>query len=97
MNHLLLLAALVGATLIVVRGTIFSRVRAIWPALLACSQCVGFWVGVAGSHLRDGSLVSLSRGWWIDAIVMGCAVSVISMATDIVLLKIADGPAEEKS
>ena len=49
MNAVILLAALIGATLIIVRSTVMRRVRAIWPALLGCSQCTGTWIGaVAG-------------------------------------------------
>lgn len=91
MRDFLLLSALIGATLIVVRGTIFRRMRAVWPAFLACSQCVGFWVGVGAGAT---SIVSLGYGRWFDTALMGCAVSALAMVTDIVLLKIADGPAE---
>lgn len=74
--------ALVGLTLILVRGTIFERVRQLWPALLTCSRCVGFWVGTLAGAAR---IVSLGHGQAIDAILVGCAVSVLSISADIVL------------
>jgi hypothetical protein len=93
-NQAVLLAALIGATLIVVRGTILSRLRKVWPQFFECSQCVGFWIGaLAGGTSIVGSF---ERGWWFDALALGCAVSVVSMGTDIVLLKLADGPGEEQ-
>ena len=89
MREFLLLQSLIGATLIVVRGTLFRRVRAVWPAMLGCSQCFGFWIGAAGA-----SIVSLGYGRWCDMAILGCAVSLLAMATDIVLMRLADGPAE---
>ena len=32
------------------RGSLFSRARQLWPALLDCPLCSGFWIGVLG-HL----------------------------------------------
>ena len=43
--------ALVGLTLIIVRGTIFRPIRRIWPALLGCAQCSGAWVGMAAGSV----------------------------------------------
>jgi hypothetical protein len=93
MNAILLLSALIGATLIVVRGTILRRVRTVWPALLGCSQCTGFWVGaVAGVS----GIVSVGRGRTIDAIVVGSATSFLSLMADAILLKLLGDPGEEK-
>jgi hypothetical protein len=93
-NTLLLLCALIGATLIIVRGTILARVRRLWPALLECSQCTGTWVGaVAGAT----GIVSIGRGRLIDAIVVGAATSFLSLVTDAVLLKLLGDPSVEKS
>lgn len=83
MSGLLLVSALVGATLIVVRGTIFAPVRRLWPALLGCSQCTGAWVGIAAGA---SGLVSVGRGHLVDAIVVGSATSFLSMAAEAVLL-----------
>ena len=83
------LIALVGSTLLVVRGTIFARVRVLWPALLGCSQCAGFWVGAAGGI---AGLVSVGRGRALDAVVVGAATSVLSTVVDAVLLKLLGDP-----
>jgi len=94
MNDVLLLSALIGATLIVVRGTIMRRVRAVWPALLGCSQCSGFWVGViAGAS----GIVSVGRGRVVDAIVVGAATSFLALVADAILLKLLGDPSEEKA
>ena len=93
MNAILLLSALVGATLIVVRGTILRRIRAVWPALLECSQCTGTWVGIVAGAT---GIVSVGRGHVIDAIVVGAATSFLAMAADAVLLKLLGDPSEEK-
>lgn len=85
----LIALALVGATLIVVRGTLFRRVRLLWPALLRCSQCTGFWVGlVAGA----GGLATTGHGRIIDAAVVGCATSFLSIAADAVLIHFLGDP-----
>jgi hypothetical protein len=87
----LTLTALIGATLIIVRGTIFTGLRKFWPPLLECSQCTGMWVGFAAGA---SSLVPLGRGLFLDGFVLGCAVSVLAMLTDAVLLKLLGDPAE---
>jgi hypothetical protein len=91
-NELLLLSALIGATLIVVRGTIMRRIRAVWPALLRCGQCTGFWVGaVAGGS----GIVSVGQGRAIDAIVVGSATSFLAMVGDGILIKLLGDPGDE--
>ncbi len=93
MNAVLLLSALIGATLIIVRGTILRRVRAVWPALFECSQCTGMWVGiVAGAS----GIVSVGQGRVVDAVVVGAATSFLAMVADAVLLKLLGDPSEEK-
>jgi hypothetical protein len=80
---------MVGATLIVVRGTIFRPLQQLWPALFTCSQCTGAWVGLlAGAS----GLVSVGRGAVIDAVVAGAANSFFAMAADAVLLKMLGHP-----
>jgi hypothetical protein len=59
-------AGLVGATVILTRGSIFARVRALWPALLACPLCAGFWIGLGGAMLL--------RERAVDTLLAGCAV-----------------------
>ncbi len=92
MNELLLICALIGATLIVVRGTICRPVQRLWPALLQCSQCTGAWVGIAAGA---SGLVSVGRGRVLDAAVVGAATSFLSMAADAILLKLLGDPDEK--
>jgi hypothetical protein len=91
LTGLLSVAALVGATLIVVRGTIFRPVRKLWPALLHCSQCTGFWVGVAAGGL---GLAPFGRGPIVDAIVVGCATSFLAQLADAVFIQLLGEPLE---
>ena len=93
MNVILLLSALVGATLIVVRGTICRPIRKIWPALLECSQCTGTWVGALAGVT---GIVSVGRGPLVDAIVVGAATSFLALVADAILLKLLGDPSEEK-
>jgi hypothetical protein len=93
MNTILLLSALIGATLILVRSTILKRVRAVWPALLECSQCTGTWVGIAAGV---SGIVSVEQGRVVDAIVVGAATSFLALMADAVLLKLLGDPSEEK-
>jgi hypothetical protein len=83
--------ALVGLTLLLVRGTIFRPVQRAWPALFQCSQCVGMWVGMAAGA---GGVASMDRSRVIDAIAVGAATSVLSLAADAVLLKLLGDPEE---
>lgn len=85
MTGFLLVCALVGATLIVVRGTIFRRLRLIYPPLLRCSQCTGFWVGAAAG-LRQ--VVSLGQGRLLDAFLVGCATSILAFIVDGVMINL---------
>jgi len=93
MNSILLLSALIGATLIVVRGTIFRPIQKLWSALFGCSQCTGTWVGiVAGAS----GIVSVGQGRVIDAVVVGAATSFLAMVADAILLKLLGDPSEEE-
>lgn len=92
MSAFLTICALVGATLIVVRGTICRPVRQLWPALLQCSQCTGTWVGVAAGAT---GIVSIGRGRVIDAAVVGAATSFLAMAADAILLKLLGDPEDK--
>lgn len=89
MTDLLHVAALVGATLIVVRGTIFRPVRAIWPALLKCSQCTGAWVGVVAGA---AGIVSAGHGRIVDAVVVGAATSFLAQAADAMFIHLLGDP-----
>jgi hypothetical protein len=94
MNNFLLICALVGMTLIIVRGTIFKPVQRLWPALFQCSQCVGTWTGVAAGA---GGLVTIGHGRVLDAFVVGAATSFLSMLADAVLLTLLGDPSEHGS
>jgi len=87
-----LLLALVGTTLIVVRSTVFRPIRRIWPALLECSQCAGTWVGAAAGA---SGVVSVGRGHIMDAAIVGAATSFLSLLADAVLLKLLGDPTEK--
>jgi hypothetical protein len=90
MNELLLLLALVGTTLIVVRGTIFSALQRLSP-FFACSMCFGFWVGAAGGA---SGVVTTGHGRVLDAYAVGAATSFLSLLADAVLLKLLGDPNE---
>ena len=88
---ILLFLALVGATLIIVRSTLFAPVRRLWPALLECSQCTGTWVGgVAGAS----GLVSTGRGAVLDTLIVGASTSFLSLLADAILLRLLGDPHE---
>ena len=87
MNGFLLISALVGATLLMVRGTVFAPMRRLWPALLECAQCSGFWVGVAAS-----SVVTTGHGRVLGALIVGAATSFLSLLVDAVLLRLLGDP-----
>lgn len=92
MNEFLLVFALIGATLIISRGTIFRPLRSLWPTFLECPQCVGMWVGVVAGA---SSVVSLGYGKALDAFVVGCATSFLSMFANALLIKLLEDPSEE--
>ena len=85
MTETLLTLALIGATLIVTRSTIFRPLQKLWPLFFRCPQCIGFWVGVAaGGFQRRLS----GNGKPLDAFVVGCATSLLSMFTNALLIVI---------
>ncbi len=79
--------ALVGLTLVLVRGTIFTPLQRL--PLFRCSQCVGMWVGLAAG---GAGISTMNRGCFLDALLVGGAVSVLSLGTDAVLLKLLGDP-----
>lgn len=92
--------ALVGATIIITRGTIFSRVQKFWPHFFTCSLCVGFWIGaVSMLALRHGSGASAGHSltWWAiaDFFLDGATVALLSLASDAVLLKLLGDPEQK--
>jgi hypothetical protein len=86
-TQLLLISALIGTTLIVSSGTIFSFLRKLWPSFLGCSQCVGLWVGAA---FGVSGLVTTGYGLVADVIVVGSATSFLSLLANKILLKLDD-------
>ena len=89
MNGLLLVSALIGATLLIVRSAIFAPVRRLWPALFGCAQCAGFWVGVTAGA---SGVVSTGHGRALDAAIVGVATSFLSLLADAVLLRLLGDP-----
>jgi hypothetical protein len=83
--------ALIGLTLLIVRGTIFRPVRRLWPALFGCSQCTGTWVGMAAGAI---GVVSTSHGRILDTVIVGAATSFLSLLADAVLLNLLGHPEE---
>ena len=88
----LLLLALVGATLLVVRSTIFRPIQRLWPALFQCAQCSGVWIGAAAGV---SGLVSTGHGRVLDALIVGAATSFLSLLADAVLLSMLGHPSEK--
>ncbi len=86
--------ALIGLTLILVRGTIFAPLQRLWPSLFQCSQCTGAWVGIAAGA---SGIVQNGHGRALDAIIAGAATSFLSLLSDAVLLKLLGDPSEGKS
>ena len=85
MSNLWFLFALVGATLLVVTSTVTRPIRRLFPSLLRCSQCTGFWIGALAGGF---GLVSIGRGLVLDALVVGSAISFLAQLADGVLLNL---------
>ena len=85
---ILSLLAYVGATLILVRGTIFERLQRTF-ALFRCAQCTGFWVGVLGGATQ---IVPVGHGPFVDAIFVGATVSFLSTLADALLVALLGEP-----
>ena len=88
----LALLAVVGMTLIVVRGVILQPVRRIWPTLFGCSQCVGWWVGVG---FGTSGVAATGYGIAADVLIIGSSGSFLSLLADAVLLRLLGDPNEE--
>jgi hypothetical protein len=87
--------ALVGVTLIIVRGhgAAFVAFRKLWPSLLECTQCTGAWVGIAAGA---SGVAAMGHGRPLDALLVGGAVSVLTLLTDAVLVKLLGDPHDEE-
>jgi hypothetical protein len=92
--------ALVGATIIITRGVIFSRVQKL-SHFFTCSLCVGFWVGAVSMFaLRhgQGSASGHPFVWlWVvpDFFLDGATVALLSLAADAVLLRLLGDPSDK--
>ena len=91
MSSFLLICALVGATLIVARSTLFKPLQRLYPPLFHCCQCAGFWVGFAAGA---SGVVSVGRGPAIDGVTVGAATSFLSQVADGVLCQLLGDPEE---
>jgi hypothetical protein len=85
MGSFLLVFALIGATLIIVRSTLLKPVRQLWPTLLECSMCVGVWVGAAAGA---SGVAAVGHGRALDALIGGSATSILALLADAVLVKL---------
>jgi hypothetical protein len=82
------LIGLVGVTLILVRGSIFARLRRSVP-ILGCAQCLGFWMGAVPSAY--GRFGGPWTGWrnaidilW-NATIAGGVISLLSSLAEAIL------------
>lgn len=89
---ILTLIGLIGATLIVVRGTIFRPLRRLAPSFFGCSQCFGTWVGAAAGAT---GIVVTGHGRVLDAAIVGGAMSYLSMLADAVFINLLGEPLDD--
>ena len=78
-----LIVALVGVTIILVRGTIFAPLQRRFE-LFHCALCAGFWVGALGGLMT-------SRGEWFDVVKFfldGGTVAVAALTIDAIHAKL---------
>jgi len=85
------LFALSGVTIIVVRGEVFAWLRKLWPALLGCAMCTGFWVGTLGAIALGVIPWNLGESI-VDMVLIGSTVSLSSLLMDAILLKLLGYP-----
>jgi hypothetical protein len=84
---LLYLVGAVGLTIILTRGSIFARVRKVWPSFLGCPLCVGAWVG-AGLFFLGRESLAPARELVAGLLAAAGAVSVGATLVDFVLAKL---------
>jgi hypothetical protein len=82
------IVALVGVTIIVVRGRIFSWLQGLYRPLFGCSLCVGWWVGALWSLARHASTLSHV----CCAVLDGATVALAALLVDAVLLRLLGDP-----
>jgi hypothetical protein len=79
MQEFLLVAALIGATHIVARSSLFAWLQRFYPPLFKCVQCTGFWIGAAAG---GSGLAMVGYGHAIDAIIAGSATSILALTVE---------------
>lgn len=90
--------ALIGLVLVLVRSSIFNRLR---PRLkiLACAQCTGWWVGLfAWKLVPSVSDISFMGVRYVDALVSAFSVSAMAFLANSILTHLVGDvlTAEEK-
>lgn len=93
MSEFLVLCAAVGTTLIVVDSTLFKPIQKLWPALLKCAQCAGFWIGAA---VGASGLLDVGHGRIINAFVVGTGTSFLALLAYAVLVSLLGEPIEDE-
>jgi len=83
---LLLFLGAVGATIIFVVSKAAAPVRNLWPDLLSCALCSGFWIGLGVGTVEYAELSFWT--WGGHAVLYGCSVSVVSYTLYAVLYKL---------
>jgi hypothetical protein len=91
MREFLVLCAAVGTTLIVVDSTLFRPIRKLWPALLGCAQCFGFWVGAAAGV---SGLLDVGHGRIVNTFIAGTGTSFLALLAYAVLVNLLGEPVE---
>lgn len=84
--------SLIGLTLFVVRSSLFAPLRNLFPPLLACAQCSGFWIGFSAG--ASGTAKIIAENTMINALSVGFAVSFLSLLADGILLQLLGDPSE---
>ena len=77
------LVALIGVTIIFTWSSLFEIVRRIYPRMLECALCVGFWVGLFGSLARH----QFHRGF-LDHFFFATTTAVSSFAVSLLLKRL---------
>jgi hypothetical protein len=74
----------VGLTLLLVRGSVFARVRRSAPALFACALCTGWWVGLAVELVRTARTPIEVFAWAGHTVLFAASTAVCAMTVDLV-------------
>jgi hypothetical protein len=77
------LLACICLTVLIVKGSIFARLRAKWPALLTCPLCLGWWIGLFGCVLAHAT--ALAWRWALPSLECGVMSAVGSLAVYLAL------------